>query len=198
MERLVKLYNENENSSPSEVLSAWLHHKFTQIHPFQDGNGRIARAIASLVFLKKGLFPLVIRESDRKEYIGALELADYGDMAPLIKLFVKRQRDSILSALGIQQQVEHSKHSQQIISSALALLVAKSSAKQEQLSSIYVVANKLQNIAEEKLRKLQVELDPQLRDIETHGHETYNPRIGSWTVWSVRLWWCMARRDDAE
>lgn len=177
MEKLVEIYNQNEKKVPPEILSAWVHHRFTQIHPFQDGNGRIARAIASLVFLKNGLFPLVIRESDREEYIRALEQADDDNLLPLIKLFVKRQRDSILAALGIQQQVEQSKHSQQIISSALALLVAKSSAKQEQLSSIYIVANKLQNIAEETLNKLQSDLDPQLRIIETHSHDTYNANV---------------------
>ena len=33
-----------------EIEATWLHHRFTQIHPFQDGNGRVARALASLVF----------------------------------------------------------------------------------------------------------------------------------------------------
>ncbi|NOG31504.1 Fic family protein [Halomonas sp. TBZ9] len=67
MERFVALYSRYEEAHIApEILSAWLHHRFTQIHPFQDGNGRIARAIASLVFLKSGLFPLVIRDSDRE------------------------------------------------------------------------------------------------------------------------------------
>jgi Fic family protein len=177
MEKLVNIYINNEESVPPEILSAWLHHRFTQIHPFQDGNGRIARAIASLVFLKKGLFPLVIRESDRKEYITALEQADNGSMTALVKLFSKRQRDSILSALGIQQQVEQAKHSEQIISSTLALLVAKSTAKQEALSSIYEVAKSLQCIAKEKLTALQETLDPDLRVIETHGRDTFNASV---------------------
>lgn len=177
MEKLVKIYINNEESMPPEILSAWVHHRFTQIHPFQDGNGRIARAIASLVFLKKGLFPLVIRESDRKEYIYSLEQADSGDMTALIKLFSKRQRDSILAALGIQQQVEQAKHSEQIISSALALLTAKSTVKKEALSSVYDVAKTLQDIAEEKLTNLQKSLDPDLRLIETHGRDTFNASI---------------------
>lgn len=177
MEKLVRVYVESENSTPPEVLSAWVHHRFTQIHPFQDGNGRIARAIASLVFLRKGLFPLVVRESDRKDYIAALEKADAGDIEPLIKLFAKRQRDSILAALGIQQQVIQAKHSKQIISSALALLVAKSTAKQKQLSSVVGVANELQNLAENKLAKLQADLDPELRRIETHGGQTFNASL---------------------
>ena len=27
------------------LVAAWLHHAFSQIHPFQDGNGRVARAL---------------------------------------------------------------------------------------------------------------------------------------------------------
>lgn len=177
MEKLVRIYLESEDSTPPEIMSAWVHHRFTQIHPFQDGNGRIARAIASLVFLRKGLFPLVIRESDRKSYIGALEQADDGELQPLVKLFSKRQRDSILSALGIQQQVEQAQHSKQIISRALDLLVAKSTAKQEQLSSVIGVANSLQTIAEEQLKSLKNDLDPELRKIETHGEQTFNANL---------------------
>jgi len=177
MEKLIRVYVENENSTPPEVLSAWVHHRLTQIHPFQDGNGRIARANASHVFLKKGLFPLVVRESDRKDYIGALEKADAGNIESLIKLFAKRQRDSILAALGIQQQVVQAKHSKQIISSALALLVAKSTAKKKQLSSVVGVANELQNLAESKLDKLRADLDPKLRRIETYCGQTFNASL---------------------
>lgn len=79
---MVRMYREAESTYSPEVRSAWLHHRFTQIHPFQDGNGRVARALASLVFLREGLFPLVVRESDRVEYIGALETADAGDCHP--------------------------------------------------------------------------------------------------------------------
>jgi len=47
MERLLELH-QSHMSVPPEVSAAWLHHRFTQIHPFQDGNGRIARAIADM------------------------------------------------------------------------------------------------------------------------------------------------------
>ena len=166
-----------KNSIYPEVLSAWLHHRFTQIHPFQDGNGRIARAIASLVFLKAGLFPLVIRESDRKEYINSLEEADQGDMFNLVKLFTKRQRDSILSALGIQQQVEQAKHSEQIIKNALNILKEKSSAKTQKLSQIYVVAEKLQDIVYKKLTDIENTLNPQLKSIKNYSSNDYNANV---------------------
>lgn len=174
MERLINLYKEYEGNIRPEVLSSWLHHRFTQIHPFQDGNGRIARAIASLVFLKSGLFPLVIRDSDRTVYISALESADNGDLAPLVKLFAKRQRDSILSALGIQQQVEQAKHSEQIISNAIDLLSRKSKEEKDKVDEIYVVARNLQEKIEEKLSSLKGKLDPQLRQVDTNGNSTFN------------------------
>ena len=66
MDRLVAIHDEHvANSVPSEVQAAWLHHRFTQIHPFQDGNGRVARALASLVLVKDGLFPLVVTRDER-------------------------------------------------------------------------------------------------------------------------------------
>lgn len=81
----------------AEVEAAWLHHRFTQIHPFQDGNGRVARCLATLVFLKAGWFPLAILDENLDEnrsrigYIAALEAADFGKLNPLIDLFAAAQ-----------------------------------------------------------------------------------------------------------
>ena len=46
MDELVMLHVQHNagNVSP-EIEAAWLHHRFAQIHPFQDGNGRVARCI---------------------------------------------------------------------------------------------------------------------------------------------------------
>ena len=49
MDRMVAIHAEHiKRAIPPQVAAAWLHHAFTQIHPFQDGNGRVARAIAEL------------------------------------------------------------------------------------------------------------------------------------------------------
>jgi hypothetical protein len=82
------------------IEAAWLHHAFTQIHPFQDGNGRVARAIASLVFIKDGFFPLVVNRDDREKYIGALESADQDDLSPLVRLFSLIQKRALTKAIG--------------------------------------------------------------------------------------------------
>ncbi len=106
MERLVEWYLKYQDDVPTEVLSAWLHHRFTQIHPFQDGNGRVARALSTLVFIKADWFPLVINRDQRKEYLEALERADNNDLSLLVDLFVSAQRSAFVNALGIARNVK--------------------------------------------------------------------------------------------
>ena len=176
MEHLVRMYREAEPTYSPEVRSAWLHHRFTQIHPFQDGNGRVARALSSLVFLREGLFPLVVRESDRTEYIGALETADAGDLSPLISFFARRQRDSILKAIGLEQQVQQSKYADQIISSALELLKSRFTREQQKLSLVFDHADKLFSIVDSKFKKLATSLDNQLRSLTPPQRQKYQAR----------------------
>ena len=59
MDRLLAFLNEYSAQDPV-IVSAWLHHRFAQIHPYQDGNGRVARALTSLVLLRADLLPLVV------------------------------------------------------------------------------------------------------------------------------------------
>lgn len=179
MAKLVSVYQESENQYPPEIKAAWLHHRFTQIHPFQDGNGRVARALASLVFLKDGLFPVVIRESDRQEYIVALEAADKGDLLPLVSMFAKRQRDAILKAIGLEQQVQQSKHTDQIISSALQVLKNKYSKEREEIGKVYQYAEKLFVFAESRIGELTSRLDSELRVINSSTKEKYHARTNS-------------------
>ncbi len=91
MERLVSMHLGHPDVPP-EVEAAWLHHRFTQIHPFQDGNGRVARALASLVLIKGGLFPLIVPRDEKSIYLDTLELADHGDLQPLVLLIARRMQ----------------------------------------------------------------------------------------------------------
>ena len=163
MQRLIDWYRDHDAGLPPEVKAAWLHHRFTQIHPFQDGNGRVARALASLVFLKEGLFPLVIRDADRtQEYIPALESADAGDLKPLIGLFARRQKEAILHALGLEQQVKQSRQAEAIIAAALQVLKDKHHTAQRHVGLVYECADALFVIAEARMQAIQNALDAQL------------------------------------
>ncbi len=118
MDTLVEIYQEHISLNvPPEIEAAWLHHRFTQIHPFQDGNGRVARALATLVFLRSGWFPLTITNRHREEYLNTLESADEGDLHPLVNLFATIQRRTFTEALGIAREVDREQQIDQVISS---------------------------------------------------------------------------------
>lgn len=108
MDNLIRWYSNYETYDPL-VVAAWLHHRFTQIHPYQDGNGRVGRALITLVLLKADLLPLVVDRNIRGEYITALESADFDDLEPLCLLFARLERTAILQALSIDTDAEISK-----------------------------------------------------------------------------------------
>ena len=106
MDRLLAMHREHgEGGVAPEVEAAWIHHRFAQIHPFQDGNGRVARALATLVMIRAGWFPLVVTDAGRADYIDALEAADGGDLAPLVRLFAEIQRRAFEGAIDAARRV---------------------------------------------------------------------------------------------
>lgn len=78
------------------VRAAWLHHRFIQIHPFQDGNGRVARALVLLELLQADFAPLVVCRDARTDYLNALDTANDGDLSPLILFFAAREQAAML------------------------------------------------------------------------------------------------------
>ncbi|WP_020586894.1 Fic family protein [Desulfobacter curvatus] len=78
MKQWFKLYNELMASAVpgdnEKALQAYvaLHVSFVRIHPFFDGNGRMARLVANLPVLKAGLPPIIVPKEQRKAYIDAL------------------------------------------------------------------------------------------------------------------------------
>lgn len=85
-EEYMKVCYSDEPAKISVIAS--FHEKFLSIHPFLDGNGRIARFISSLQY--KDLLDKDIRfESiDRQEYYKALQKARYGNAETLNNIFV--------------------------------------------------------------------------------------------------------------
>jgi Fic family protein len=75
---------------------AYAHYGLVTIHPFSDGNGRMARALASVFSYRAYRVPLLITVDQRTAYFDALEAADAGDFL-LFRRFVRdRIADSIL------------------------------------------------------------------------------------------------------
>ncbi len=104
MDNLIKLYNDAVEKGVHPIINAtWFHHAFTTIHPFQDGNGRVARLLSSLILIKNGFFPFtVLREEAKVKYIDALEEADNNEPQRLVDYFIEVQKRNIEKALNIK------------------------------------------------------------------------------------------------
>lgn len=123
IEKLLSLLSEYSNEDPI-LVAAWLHHRFAQIHPYQDGNGRLARTLTALVLIRAGLLPLVVDRDLRVDYIGALESADKGDLSPLTDIFVRLEKNAILQALSVDADVQIS-HQKSLSSAVIGSLIDK-------------------------------------------------------------------------
>jgi len=103
MEGLIIWFNREKNKKHIVELTAIFHHKLVYIHPFFDGNGRIARLVMNLLLMQAGYPLVVILKNDRKKYYNVLSQADDGEYEPLVKFFtqaVERSLDIYLKTLS--------------------------------------------------------------------------------------------------
>jgi Fic family protein len=98
MERLVELYHIYRDMDPI-VRESWLHHRFVRIHPFEDGNGRVARCLTLLGLLRHDLAPLVVDRRERDRYLQSLDKANLGDLRRLVSFFAELEIVALRSEL---------------------------------------------------------------------------------------------------
>ena len=167
MDQLVSLHKKHQaRNIPPEVEAAWLHHRFVQIHPFADGNGRVARALATLVFIKSGWLPLVVRDERRDEYISALEQADVDKLKPLVSFFASLLRQEFVNALGIAREVAQFQKVDIRIRSIRERLAKRKDALEQERNAASRSADQLHKFAKTRLEKIDQLLQEQLSQSE--------------------------------
>ena len=78
MTDLVDWYNmaESEGKLSPVELAALFHYRYIRIHPFEDGNGRIARLLVNYILARHGYPMIVVRSRNKSDYLEALHAAD--------------------------------------------------------------------------------------------------------------------------
>jgi fido (protein-threonine AMPylation protein) len=77
------------------LQAAYAHYALVAIHPFADGNGRVARALASTYLCRAAGVPLVIFDDQKEVYFTALQAADRGDFNEFVQFILVRSVDSL-------------------------------------------------------------------------------------------------------
>lgn len=105
MGRLIEELRSDAFAASHPVLQAsYAHYAFVCIHPFPDGNGRVARALASTYLYRHPGVPLVIFADQKGGYIDALEDADRGNLGPLVGFIRERAIDTMLMVTTAMQR----------------------------------------------------------------------------------------------
>lgn len=103
MNKLCMWILEARNQYHPVEFAALLHKKFVFIHPFKDGNGRVARLLMNTALIQKGYLPVIIPPVLRSEYIAFLERAHKHDR-DFILFIEEREYESqkdIIRLLGL-------------------------------------------------------------------------------------------------
>ena len=77
MTDLIDWYRSKEREREHPIIvAATFHYRFVRIHPFDDGNGRMARLLLNMILIKHGYTVAMIRQENREDYLSELEQAD--------------------------------------------------------------------------------------------------------------------------
>lgn len=89
LKELAEWYNKYKNKYPPILLASVVHNQFENIHPFQDGNGRVGRILMNNILIKHGLPPVNIDLKNRKKYYQSLqEYENNHNIRPTIELLL--------------------------------------------------------------------------------------------------------------
>jgi Fic family protein len=104
MRRLVEQMRTKTFLDAHPILQAsYAHYGLVAIHPFADGNGRVARALAAAFTYRSAQIPIVILVEHKRDYFNSLEHADEGNFGAFVDFLYARIVDTLLL---VQQSME--------------------------------------------------------------------------------------------
>lgn len=102
MTDLIDWYNEKEKEATINpiVFATEFHYKFIRIHPFDDGNGRMARILMNFILMKHGYHPAIIKKETKEDYFKVLRQADANNIEPFIEFIAENVNESLTLMLN--------------------------------------------------------------------------------------------------
>ncbi len=80
-------FSKEEHASLKGLINAAVAHTWlVYIHPFSDGNGRVARLLMNLMLMRCGFPIAIVTREDRMRYYDALEDSQTSDLSPFLAL----------------------------------------------------------------------------------------------------------------
>ncbi|MGV9635848.1 Fic family protein [Nocardia rhamnosiphila] len=194
MQRLVnELRSESFLSAHPIVQAAYAHYAYVCVHPFADGNGRVARALGSVYLYRNPGVPLIVFADQRAEYYDALQAADRGDYSLFIQFIASRVIDSV----GIVRSMLNRNSSPAAVTAARLSKLFDGNTVEAELSA---AATRLRGVVVDEAKKqimalglpagIKIEVYPTLFGRFKFERAYYRPvgREGSWAM-RVRCSW---------
>ncbi len=104
MDELIEKIAESKEH-PVETTS-FLHHRFVEIHPFSDGNGRVARLLMNLYLIARDYPTVVLKKEERGKYYKSLKTADAGNLASFANFIAKAVNENLTLYLSISGGID--------------------------------------------------------------------------------------------
>ena len=96
---MIGFYYQNKRKIHPFVLACLIHAQFVEIHPFEDGNGRTARALMNWILMKSDYPKVFVPVKQRQEYYEAIDLHNKKD----IKGYCEKMFDIVIEQFNIHR-----------------------------------------------------------------------------------------------
>jgi hypothetical protein len=129
--------------------AAYAHYGLVVIHPFADGNGRVARALASVFTYRAISMPIMILSEQKGQYLDALEDADRGDFRAFLNFMMWRSLDT-MQLVAESMRTGSLPSAEESVAAINSLYVTKGGYSDEQVDE---AGEKLAQAVQEELKK---------------------------------------------
>jgi len=95
LEAMFNFYGKYKDKIELQILASLVHFLFVSIHPFIDGNGRVARLIHSLILMKADLPLFAFDPNHKNTYFGLLDKARTENVEEFVQFCIDKHKELI-------------------------------------------------------------------------------------------------------